>query len=578
MPNPGELARCPACDDDLADPMGREPDGRVRRPGLRLELCVEGKDSMDWRLSLADGSRSWPPSPGFHPARVRLVYQICGDGHVFLDRLTTGGHLDLARSRVDRFEVIAAVGSTAAGKSYLMLRTLCQHLVVNALAAVNAPGAPAPVSVVDVDWLLEAEPLEMLKRDYEKTEVRGLPMDPTTLHSMLPFNFLGRKVAGALVSQIIDIHTELLGADNVDRSSWGRRIRQPIVRRYQIGDQLVMAGVADLAGESFRSNSPEDQHNRFLLGNYGTMVWAIDPVVCASFPGFLPVVASSSVLASMRPDANINNRPDEIRRERNAVQRRLAGMLADLGAMSQADGAVQYLQVCVTKADLIRLALVEGASLRKLGRPGSDAVTAGVARFLFEVAHRATGPGRTVTVERSAWEPVGRISALLHDRKLASMAAQHVANAIVTHFDNAEHFWQLVQLGGGTVVPVPSGEPEAVLPAGEIAVPTIDEHVAGSLVPGQSGVLRTRDLVMSALACGVAYGLGFEQSIEKLLHQPWRELRFFLCSPLAETPVPVAASDELIQPRETEASFPEFDAPSAALSQLLLAMLRRMRP
>jgi hypothetical protein len=576
MSHPGRLARCPACDDDLTGPMSLDRDGRPRRPGLRLELCVESTDTIDWRISLADGSRFWAPSQNFHPARVRMIYLICGDGHVFLDRLTTAGHHDLATSRGDRFEMIAAVGSTAAGKSYLVLRTLSQHLVVDGLTAVDAAGTPLPVSVVNIDWLLEAEPLEMLKRHYEKTEISGLPLDPTARWYMMPREFLRENVAAALVSQIIDIHTELLGEENVDRESWGKRIRQPIVRRYRIGNRLIMAGVADLSGELFHGSSVDEQHNRFLLGNYGTLVWAIDPVVCVPFPKFLPIAAESSVLASMRPDALLAERTEEIRRDRGVVQRQLAGMLADLSSITQENGAVQFLQVCVTKADLIRLALAEGASLRKLGKP--DAVANGIARYLFEVARRASGPNQTITVEPSALEMVvGRIIRLSHDMRLASKAARQFADALLTHFDNAEQFWQLAHVGGGMEVLVPPGEPEAILPAGRIVVPDLDEHVAGSLVPGQSGVLRTRDLVMSALGCGIAYGLAFDQNLEEILRQPWRELRFFLCSPLAETPVPVAASAERIRPRETEAFFPEVDARSAALSQLLLAMLRRVR-
>lgn len=577
MSHPGRLARCPACDDDLTGPMSLDRDGRPRRPGLRLELCVEGTDAIDWRISLADGSRYWEPSQNFHPARVRMIYQVCGDGHVFLDRLTTPGQHDLTTSRVDQFEMIAAIGSIAAGKSYLVVRTLSQHLVVDGLTAVDIPGTPLPLSVVNVDWLLEAEPLEMLKRHYEQTEISGLPMNPTTRRYMLPFEFLRERVAAALVSQIIGIHTELLGEENVDPESWGQSICQPIVRRYRLGGKLVMAGVADLAGESFHSRSADDHHIHSLLGKYGTLVWAIDPAVCVPFAHFLPIEAESSILASMRPDARLSAHTEEIRREQGVVQRHIARMLADLSAITQEEGAVQYLQVCVTKVDLIRLALAEGASLRKLGKP--DSVASGIARYLFEVARRASGPNQTITVEPRALDTViNRIIRLAHDKRLASLAARQVADALLTHFDNADQFWQLAHLGGGTVVPVPPGEPEAILPAGRIVVPDLDEHVAGSLVPGQSGVLRTRDLVMSALGCGIAYGLAFDLHLEMMLCQPWRELRFFLCSPLVETPELVAESDEHIRPRETTAFFSEVDARSAALSQLLLAMLRRMRP
>jgi len=573
----GELLRCPACDDDLGTPRTREPDGRPRRPALRLELCVEQRGAVDWRLSLFDGSRFWPPSPGFHPARVRLVYRVCGDGHVFLEHVVTGGAAAMPTWRVDQFDVIAAIGQAATGKSYLMLRTLSQHLTISGLTHVDTPVPPAQVSVYNADWLLEAEPLELLKRQYLQTEIRGMTIEPTLARDLMPYEFLTDNVAAGVVQQILDIHTELLGRDSVDRDSWGQRIRQPIVRRYQIGNRRVMAAVADLAGESFASNAVQSLHNRFLLRNYGTLVWTIDPVVCTPFPKFLPAGTDrTSLAASMRPDGLLYDRTDEVRRERNVVQRQLAGTLTELGTISEDVGPVQYLLVCVTKADLIRHALAGGASLRKLG--STDAVVRGTARYLADVAARAGGPHPSVVVEDAAWRQViGRIAGFAHDPALGTRVAWQFADAIVNHHDQPDTFWELVDGGGGGVVDVPEGVPEAVLPPGRLTVPTLDDHVAGSLVPGQSGVLRLRDLVMSALGCGIAYGLGFEQNIDMLLSQPWREPRFFLCSALGEVPVP-GSSEELIKPMDSDASFPDFDTRSAALSQLLLCMLRRVRP
>ncbi|GLZ40798.1 hypothetical protein [Actinokineospora sp. NBRC 105648] len=586
----GSLVRCPACDEDLGVGLSYDQHGRVRKPSLRLELCVEGRGVVDWRLSLWDGSRSWPPSPRFHAARVHLVYRLCGDGHVFLDHVVTGGSTPAQPWTVDRFDVIAAVGGVAAGKSYLMLRTLSQHLAVGGMSSLDPTVATTRVSVYNADWLLEAAPLDLLKRHYLRTEIDGLPLDPTTLRDMLPFEFLAEHVAPGLVQQILDIHLELLGPDNVDKRSWGQRIRQPIVRRYQIGDQRVLAAVADLAGESFDSGSANDRHNRYLLSNYGTLVWVIDPVICSPFVKFLPQgVARSSVPASMRPDVVVNDKTEEVRKTRNQVQRELANTLTETGGLAIDHGPDQYLLVSVTKADLIRLALDTGRTadggfhparrrtLRDLG--AKDAVVTGVTRYLAEVARRSGGQFPSIVVDDlAAATLIGRIRQFAHDPQLGVQVARQLADALVDHYSDPDEFWELVHGGAGTHVEVPERVPEQILKATRITVPSLDEHVAASLLAGQGGVLRTRDIVMSALGCGVACGLGFAQSIDLLLQQEWRELRFFLCSPLGEVPVTVTSSDQLIAPRDSDASFPEFDARSAALCHLLLCMLRRVRP
>jgi hypothetical protein len=575
-PNYGDLTRCPACDDDLGVPLSTEPDGRIRRPSLRLELCGEQRGAMDWRLSLWDGSKSWKPSPRFHPARVRLVYRVCGDGHVFLANVVSGGTNPLAAWRAEQFDVIAAVGGVAAGKSYLMLRALSQHLTVSGLTYVDTPVRPAQVHVYNADWL-EAAPLELLKRDYHGTEVQGLPIAPTTYRYMLPFEFLADQVSPGLVQQILEIHEELLGADNVDKISWGQRIRQPIVRRYNLGGRRVLAAVADLPGEVFTPDSVQYHHHRYLLRNYGTLAWVIDTVICEPFVRFLPPeVAATSLAASMRPDAVVNDKTDEIRKERNHIQHSLADTLTELGGLSEDVGPVQYLLVCVTKADLIRLALHE-RSLRELG--ARDEVVTGVAAYLVEIARRAGGTYPTVAVDEGVHRSItGWINRFDHEPTLVRKAAEQLADRIVDYYSAPSAFWELVHGGAGADIDVPEREPTQILHSVRIRVPSLDEHVAYSLIPGEGGILRARDVIMSALGCGIAYGLGFGQSIDALLQQRWRELRFYLCSPLVEVPVSIESTDELIAPRERLASFPGVGARSAALSQLLLSMLRRLRP
>jgi hypothetical protein len=172
-------------------------------------------------------------------------------------------------------------------------------------------------------------------------------------------------------------------------------------------------------------------------------------------------------------------------------------------------------------------------------------------------------------------DPIARTR---HEPVLYKAVLAQYASALLHRFSYHEHWWNLVHGGGAVDVPVPEGSHSAVQPPGMVTVPSLDEHIASALNPGGAGVLRTRDLVMSALGCGVAYGLGFESRVESMLNQRWRDVRFFLCSPLGEVPVRVDGSTNLIEPLEPAATFPDLDERSAALSQLLLCLLRRVWP
>jgi hypothetical protein len=212
--------------------------------------------------------------------------------------------------------------------------------------------------------MLEEHPLNVLTAHYARTEEEGQPMNATQLGEMMPVAFLNDTVSADLVDQIDRIH-ETHAAGN----EWGKRIRQPIVRRYQIGTERVLTAIADLPGELFDQRTVQADDRQRLLRNYGTLLWVVDPVV-TEFSHLLPESQAPRVMrASMRPAADVNADHDRVRRKRNGVQDRLARQLAELsGALAVDLGGTQQVLVCVTKADLVRLMLEGGRSLRDIGR------------------------------------------------------------------------------------------------------------------------------------------------------------------------------------------------------------------
>jgi len=543
---------------------------------MQLEVNEGERGTLDWRLSVFSRRHGPWSSADFRPARVRWVYWMCGDGHIFLDHLRLHGGPD-PKWTVDDFNIIAAVGGVAAGKSYLLLRTLHQHLGLSGIEHVTRTRDIVPVEDRDSDWL-EEEPLRLLENHYQRMAEDGLPMEPTTRIDMLPYRFLTEHLSSDIVDKISAIHHELAGDDNVD-PSWGQRFRQPIVKRYQIGSRRILTAVADLAGELFDRHNINDDHRQRVLRNYGTLAWVIDPVITAAIDDFLPEhLARSVVPASMRPDPAVNANPDQIRGRRRSVQQQLARSLAQADSRLAADiGPTQHLLVCITKADLIHLALRDGQKLANLGEP--DDVVEGVARYLLEVANRASSDQPSLAVDRTAERSIiNPIYRMRHEPTLYTAVVRQFATAFADHYSAPDAFWGLVHRGTGDTIEIPAGKPSGALPPGRLTVPSLNEHIAGSLSSAEpAGKLRTRDLVMSALGCGLAYGLGFRQPIEKMLQQSWRDLRFFPCSPLASAPIQTTDGSERITLLEKTARFPQLHDRSAALTQLLLNMLRGVR-
>jgi hypothetical protein len=79
---------------------------------------------------------------------------------------------------------------------------------------------------------------------------------------------------------------------------------------------------------------------------------------------------------------------------------------------------------------------------------------------------------------------------------------------------------------------------------------------------------------MSTVGAGLAYALGLRRALDAALHRETQTTRFFLCSPLATVPT---TEHGRLRPRDGGKSFPEVDDRSASLTQLLLAMLEKVR-
>jgi hypothetical protein len=224
--------------------------------------------------------------------------------------------------------------------------------------------------------------------------------------------------------------------------------------------------------------------------------------------------------------------------------------------------------VTVTKCDLIYASL-HHKELTDLGEPG--AVQRGVAGYLAFLADRAAR--QTLDTD----EPTARLLSYLHagaaDREVRGNRIRQIGQRLLTHYSDHHRFWNLVHVGGPDVVHIPGTD--LTTQTWTVNVPDIGTHLDRCLAPGSARRIHLRDLVMSALGCGVAFGLGHEDALFDILRDKRLNLRFFLCSPLAT--VPVARDEYSLEPLDAQARFPAARERSAALTQLLLSVLGKAR-
>lgn len=573
MANPRNLRMfpgCPACGSDFGSP----PAGRP--PSLRLDLGGGSPGKKSWRLSLFTETgglgRFWA-SPSFVAADTETVYWLCGDGHLYFDhRVLTSGRR-ATTGLIEDHDRAAMVGSIAAGKSYLLLRTLSQHLTLPPDARTSAT---QPIRKLVGDPV-EERPMTILKTEYQKAAEQGIPLSQTNLQEMMPVPFLAGTVGQDLVDQIHRIHAELNPTAEPD-PNWGNRVRQPIVQRYDAAGKRVFTSVADLPGEFYNTATSNSNRSSVLRG-YSSLLWVVDPIVVPEFRDFLPDdVRDLVTVSSMRPDAPIQADLRKARIRRAAQQREIANRLAnDEDGISGNVGKTQQVLVCFTKADLVALATQHGRPLSELGK--HDTVVEGVANYLIHVATRASASGQDGGdyVEPLVWDSViGELSGARHERANRNAMARHIARAMVGHYSDGERLWNLVHDGDEDLIDVPTGERD-IETSGKISVPSLEQHVAAAMTRTQAGVLRQRDLVMSALACGLVVGLDLTGAVHDLLDQHWRDVRFFLCSPFGKVPVITPGSADHFEPMDGT-DFPALDSRSAALVQLHLSLLTGVRP
>jgi hypothetical protein len=575
---------CPVCGAVLGAKAQQSPDnGRfLSPPSLKLEVGTPDQmGQFPWRVSIVHGNfrPSVSDTPVFAEDEIDDVYLLCGGGHVF--PLSTPvlnsvqGRRHKSDQRVDEWNMVAAVGAPASGKTYLLLRMLSQSLVDRNL---DFSGD----NRIQQRKLspLESVPLEMRAAAFERTRNLNEPISPTGT------DLLG-KPAG-----IFDVHmpsaleeirelirkTVVNGAQRAE--SWGTKIRQPLVFRTDTNDIRTWTGIADLPGELF-SGAAINRREAVKLRTYNALIWVIDPAVATNTPKWLDAdgisldaanamttdddVFQAVLDGSLRPGASAQQGSRVVRGNREAIQTNIGKELTLLdGELVNQDEALELL-ITITKCDLIRAAL-QINDLHEMGN--EDEVLAGATAYLMLSARRFQEK-----------QQADRASAALLEQIISERRAGQFASAILSFYSNPVNFWNLVHEGPPAQIEIPESFAEQ---SWRIHVPSINQHLSEALAPGAQHKTLTRDLVMSTVGCGIAFGLVGRDAMLPILPTKSQNIRFFLCSPLATVPVEqkdqMDPNNYLLTPLDKNATFPRASDRSAALTQLLLAALTKARP
>ena len=583
--------RCPLCGALLG--VGPERDAKTNNylpPSLRLEVAGDfrRRDQLAWRLSVVHRNESRTSSNPFVEDDIRCVYLLCGDGHYFLEWLKLPG--DHGRSVWRDQSFVAAVGPVASGKSYLITRTLNQPLTPLNYVSAAAEGLTR-VELIGLTDPLESVPKDVLDRLYAETKRPRVhrPIPATAVAELIPHKILQEYIGDGIPEAAEDLQKKVMKRARAASDRWGFTIRQPIFVRTRTNGRLGLTCVADLAGELFNKELSDfsGAPDLSLLRNCGTVVWVIDPFHSeGTMEEFLLDALGDDTMyqriaeGSSRPDearAGDPNRLREVIELRDAVNDRLADVITrDESSMFGSIGGVLHNLVVVTKADLLERAL-QKCSLRDLGEP--DSVVEGVATYLQYVTDRhhpvAASPAVAEMVD---YLHVGGMHGADQERAGQQRIAQ-LAAALVDHYSDHDRFWNLVHQGRADGVELHNPEGLSALDTRAVAVPSLDDHLVACLYPGGGRELQMRDLVLSALACGVLCGLGHRRHVVELFQQRWREVRFFLCSPLGTVPTfePSPVTGE-VRMQPSSRGFPKVSAASAALTQLKLRILHEAMP
>ena len=622
--------RCPLCNALLGVPPAKnERTQGWLAPSLRLEVAGDPREraTMTWRLSVVgrSGKRHVrTSSAGRHGAGedttpnldasfddedgpavvdtaaqrgafvaddVRYVYLLCGNGHYFLEEDRGPGGEDLSLWRQHAF--VAALGPVASGKSYLLVRALNQPLMPLGNDFPDA-GGTVRIERVGLADPLESVPKDTLEEHYAKTRRAVTPIPSTARNELVPGAILEEVIADEIRKAAKSLQTRVMGRNRADFDEWGQTIRQPIFVRTRKAGQPVLTCVADLAGELF------DRETGVYVGlttlpmiqHCTELVWVVDPFSSGGrFERFLKTAVpdeaeyGSIVEGSARPDESRAGDPAKLRRalaERDEINDRLGSdFVLDFGPFVSPLGGTLYNLVAITKCDLVQRAL-QKSRLEDLGDSGR--VLEGVARYLDYVIDRRFPVLAADDVQSVVdYLQVGAFDGPARDTA-QRRRVQQLATALLEHYSRPDRFWNLVHGGEAETVELTNDGLVAELDELEVPVPSLDAHLAACLQPDGGSLLQMRDLLLSAVGCGVMYGLGQRDRVAALFDQRWRDVRFFLCSPLAMVPSYEPASTQqlddqsVMPPCDHDREYPRVEEPSAGLTQLQLRIMRRALP
>jgi hypothetical protein len=564
---------CPVC----GKPRGASPVGQdgkyVHPPSLHVQVAARGPGPYGWRVSTLDGAHSWGSDHGFFDPENDPEYHLCAVGHIYV--------VPPADRAPDVYNMCAAIGTVAGGKSYVLARMLNQDLV-------DACGGRVPEQTVAglVSWeVLEGDPGAFLNRLYVDFQQNGTPIMPTGtdgMNQLLPRSVLGRGVAADLPEQVIKELLDIVREQHPDLARWGEHLRQPIVQNTVIGGRRAWNGFADLPGEVFVQQSGfEDRDAQRALRGYDSLLWVVDPVVTATFNDWftdvLPEDADRAAVlnGSMRPSSTgVEGGLEGAQVRREFMQQELAKHLAGLdNYFLRDDGAGMRLLVAVNKVDLLHLGAL-GKPLEDLG--GRDSWLLGMRYYLTRALHRFQAG--TLVVDDQVRELFEEYLAANGVEDVQEQRSAQVAEALLSRFSEPSGLWDLVERGPALTVPV-TGD-DGALRSFSLKVPSLAEHVLAGLRKGNARRLLMRDLVMSAVGCGAMHALGLGSPARALL--PGRDdvgdVLFFLCSPLGAVPREQEGSEKKKIRLRARGRFPVLSQQSAALSQLRLATLWKARP
>jgi hypothetical protein len=578
---------CPVCGAGLGAPPTRDPvSGRfVAPPSLRLEVgAPDGNNRYPWRVSAIDGNFRPAVSidPPFYGREVDYIYLLCGDGHIFPEAtpvLRSHGPAADAKQHIDIWNMVAVVGAPAGGKTYLLLRMLSQN-------PNNTDG-----------WETDQEerrlrrrkltPLEEVvftawSKAYQETQATGRPMPATGGTPIaFPAGLLSEELHEALEAIRELIRLTVVDGDRRART-WGTGFRQPLVMRTDSQGDRTWTGAVDLPGELFLPDS-RNVRQSVKLRAYDSLIWVIDPVVAAALDPFvagsLPAEEEERkklLGGSLRPGTTVQTPAQVIRINRDQIQIEIGQHLSLVDGLFAVDeGHSLQLLVTVTKCDLIHATLdkkgmPDAKKLTDIGRPG--AVARGVFGYLAFLANRWAR--RALDTDQAT----ARLLSYLHagdgvDPSVRQARIEQIGRELLEHYSDRDNFWNLVHGGELDAVEIPAGSHLAIQPW-TINVPSIGTHLDQLSRPGSASQIHLRDLIMSALGCGIAYGLGHDSALFEILREKWLNLRFFLCSPLGT--VPVEVEDFHLKPLDDNDRFPGARERSAGLTQLLLSVLGKV--